>query len=123
MNALKLLFAAAALPAIVSCGGDSSSSNDESILIQLAGESESTLTVDNSADYDKTDLLVTGNLMTITVASDLSLLDVSGSNNAITVKEGVNIDKCEVDGDDNSLTLPDTLTIFCEDTGSGNSGF
>ncbi len=105
---------------IVACGGDAEVTN---ILIDLRADSNSTYTIDNSANYDETDLTIIGSSNTVTINSELNLFRVPGSNNLITITNVFQIEDCVVEGNDNTLILPNGFNISCDITGLGNTGF
>lgn len=109
---------------LISCGSGSDAEEVTS-LIQFIEHDEQTTYVNNSERFDFTSLflteVITGAI--VYVQSDLDKLIISGSNNILYFSEGVSVSGCEVRGNDNTAVTPDGLTLNCEVTGLGNTGF
>lgn len=104
---------------LIGCGG---SSTEIKILNQFVGSNE-TIVVNNSEDYDKTRLGITGSNSTITIESDLVQLIVPGSNNTIHLLSTVRVEECIIEGNDNNMLKEELPFLDCDDTGMGNIGF
>ncbi|MCP4270861.1 MAG: hypothetical protein GY781_02685 [Gammaproteobacteria bacterium] len=117
-----LLIALQALLVSVFAGCDTEETH---ILTQIIKHEATVTYVDNSQDYDTTELHLTSTTSgaTVYVQSDLSKLIVSGSNSLFYFSEGVSVKGCEVSGNDNTAIFPEGFVLSCEVTGVGNTGF
>jgi len=71
----------------------------------------------------KTELSILGTNHTVNIETDLTNLLVSGSNNLLIFSDNVSVESCVISGSDNTAQKSDSVSITCEDNGSGNSGF
>lgn len=102
------------------CGGDT---KETSYYAQSDFESGETYFIDNSSEYDYTDIIATGSNMTVYLQSDISSFYLSGSDNFISVSEGIEFSDCLVEGDNNVIETYDDLILDCQVVGEGNVGF
>jgi len=98
-------------------GGGSDGNANDTVAVSGVGQ---TITVNS---VDKTDLDISGIGNTINIETDLGALTLSGEDNVLNFASGIVVDSCAVSGTGNTAQKAGPVTMTCDDSGVGNTGF
>lgn len=104
---------------LIACGGGNDGRLTANDTLTISGIGQ-TVTV-NSAR--KTDLSISGSGNIINIETNLGVLTISGSNNLLNFSANITVNSCTISGSDNTGQKAGAISMACNDSGIGNSGF